>query len=141
MARTKISGLDAIAKAFEQLPGKLAKKVIRQSLRAGANTIKADAKADAPVDTGAGRKTVRVRTSKGPRGSVKKNTIAFGVLVGQAKGPAWYMALQEAGWETPSGRKVPGRHFMRRAMRSKEKSVQQQIAVDILEGIEREAKA
>lgn len=137
----KVSGPKAIAKAFEQLPGKLAKKVIRQSLRKGANTVLAEMKSLAPKDTGAGRKSVRVRTSKGPRGSKRKNTIAFAVLAGEALGPTWYMSLQDLGWTTRDGRKIKGKHFGRRAMRAKDRTVQEQIAVDILEGIEREAKA
>jgi len=156
----ELEGFDALKRAFRELEPKLAKKVIRQAVRAGMKTIQAAAKAEAPVRTGAGRRGIRIRTSKGPRGSRVRYTIALATLVGDAKGPTWYMWLQEFGYTlgkrlrqggktigyaatkvVPVPRKMPGRHFMRKAMREREASVKQQIIENILLGIEREAKA
>ncbi len=154
----KLEGFDALKRAFRELEPKLAKKVIRQSVRNGMKTVQAAAKENAPVDTGAGKRKIRVRTSKGPRGSKVRHTIAYAVLVGEAMGPTWYMWLQEMGYhigkrlrqgaktigyvttKTQTGvRKMAGLHFTRRAMRQKEAGVKQKMIEDILVGIEREA--
>ncbi len=120
----KLEGFDALKRAFRELEPKLARKVIRQSVRNGMKTIAAAAKENAPSETGRGRRKIRVKTSKGPRGTKQRYTIAGAVLVGessQGKGgpvvavkrahaggsglPAqkrlqntWYMWLQEMGY-------------------------------------------
>ncbi len=99
----KLEGFDVLKKAFRDLEPKLAKKVIRQSVRNGMKTVQAAAKENAPVDTGAGKRKIKVRTSKGPRGTKVRHTIALVVLVGEAprkgaKDSTWYMWLQELGY-------------------------------------------
>ncbi len=154
----KIQGFDALKRAFQELEPKVAKKVIRQAVRNGMKTVATAAKADAPVDTGAGRRKIRVRASKGPRGTKARYTIALATLVGDAMGPTWYMWLQEMGYHIgkrlrsagkvlgyvttktqPIVRKMPGLHFTRRAMRTVEPGVKAKMIEDILHGIEREA--
>jgi len=154
----KLEGFEALQKAFRELEPKLAKKVIRSAVRNGMNAIQRAAKDNAPVRTGAGRRKIRVRTSRGPRGSRVRHTIAFAVLVGEAGGPTWYMWLQEMGYHIgkrlrqggktvgyapAGGRKavmaMEGLHFTRGAMRAKEPGVKSRIIEDILLGIEREA--
>ncbi len=159
----KLEGFDALKQAFKQLEPKLAKKVIRQSVRNGMKVVQAAAKENAPVDTGAGKRKIRVRTSKGPRGTKTRHTIALAVLVGEvprkgAKDSTWYMWLQEMGYHIgkrlrqggkvigyattktqPVVRIVPGLHFTRMAMRQKEAGVKAKMIQDILDGIEREA--
>ncbi len=158
----KIEGFAALKRAFKELEPKVAKKVIRQAVRAGMKTVSAAAKANAPVDTGTGRKRIRVRSSKGPRGTVQRHTIALAVLVGESpkkgqKDGTWYMWLQEMGYHIGKGlrsagkivgyvttktqpvvRKMPGLHFTRRAMRQVEPSVKAKMIEDILHGIDRE---
>ena len=147
----KITGLEAVQKAMKTLEPKLAKQVIRKAQRDALKIAQAAAKDDAPVLTGAGRRSIRVRTSKGPRGSKSKHTISLALLVGRAKGKEWYMGLQEHGWTTGKrikqgktvvGRigdstKIEGRHFMRRALRSSEDAMKALMTERILEGIER----
>ncbi|CEF48250.1 unnamed protein product [uncultured bacterium] len=143
-----IDGAEAIARAFRELEPKLAKKVIRLALRAGANTVMKAVKSNAPHDSGAGRKHIRVRVSGPPRGVKKKNAISFAVLVGGAREPTWYMELQEWGFHIGSRKLGPdrtlitkNRYFARDAMSATRPDVQQQVARDILAGIEREARA
>jgi HK97 gp10 family phage protein len=159
----KLEGFDALKKAFRELEPKVAKKVIRKAVRDGMKTVQSAAKANAPVDTGRGRRKIRVRASKGPRGTVQRHTIALAVLVGESpqagkKDATWYMWLQELGYHIgkrlrsggkvigyvptktqPVVRVMPGLHFARKAMRAKEPGVKQRMIEDILMGIEREA--
>ncbi len=154
----KLEGFDSLKRAFKELEPKLAKKVIRQSVRNGMKTVQAAAKENAPVDTGAGKRKIRVRTSKGPRGTKTRHTIAMAVLVGEAMRDTWYMWLQEFGYHIgkrlrqggkvigyattktqPVVRVMPGLHFTRKAMRQKEAGVKAKMIQDILDGIEREA--
>ncbi len=149
-----ITGIDEIKRAFRELPAKVAKKVVRQALRKGLKLPLAAAKTDAPVDTGAGRRSLRVRASKGPRGSRPRDTIAMALLIGErSPGKTWYMALQERGYHTgkrirsggkvvgrsPGSRKIAGKHYMRRALHATEQAARELIITEITSGIERQA--
>jgi HK97 gp10 family phage protein len=136
-----IKGSKAIERAFRELPSKLARKAIRQGLRAGAKIVRDGAVADAPEDTGLTRKAIKVRS-----GRSRKNRFSMAVIIGKGnyKGATFYGAFQEFGWETgsrksPNRREVPGKHFMRRAMESKRDAAESAILETIADGIEREA--
>jgi HK97 gp10 family phage protein len=149
-----VQGVDEIARAFRELEPKLARKVIRQAERKGLRIPLAVARGLAPVRTGKGRRSLRIRSSKGPRSGAKKQ-IAMALLVGDAHGPTWYMFLQEHGYHTGKrirhagkvigrsvgSRPIPGKRFMRQALRSSEEQVKQIISSEIVAGIEREAHA
>ena len=159
----KLKGFGALKKAFRELEPKVAKKVIRQSVRSGMKIVQKAAKENAPIRSGRGKRRIKVRTSKGPRGTRLRHTIALAVLVGESprkgdKDSTWYMWLQEFGYHIgkrlrqgqkvigytttkyqPVVRKMPGLHFTRAAMRAKESEVKQNIIQNILDGIEREA--
>jgi HK97 gp10 family phage protein len=165
-----IAGVDALRRAFKELEPRLARKVIRQAERRAAKLFAAEIKAHAPKDTGLLQRTVKVRTSKGPRSS-KRGNVSIAVLVGQAGGEgaggslkrAWYAYLQEKGWHVgkrvrkagkvvgyqPAAgnlggggvRKIPGKFFTKRALHSKESSARQLLVAEIAAGVEREARA
>jgi HK97 gp10 family phage protein len=162
-----IEGLAEVKRAFKELEPRVARKVIRQAERKAAKLFQAEILAHAPAKTGLLKKTVKVRSSKGPRGS-KNGNVSIAVLVGQAGGPAakglktaWYAFLQERGFAigkrvrkagktvgyTPLGdrsgrggvRKVPGKRFTKRALRSKEGEARELLVGEIAAGIDREA--
>lgn len=164
MARTTITGVAAIQKALRELEPKLAKKVIRKASRDAIKIPYAKAKSEWPVESGASKKSIRVRTSKGPR-SAKKNSVSIALIVGQAGRPGdkeagikrpWWAFLIEHGFHvggkrirsggkttgyepTKSGgtvRKIEGKHIMRRALKSKEGEVKEFMETRILAGIE-----
>lgn len=151
----KVTGVEAVEKAFRDLPVNLARKVIRQAERKALKIPKAVISRTAPVKTGVGKKTLKILTSKGPAGSQKKNTIALALLIGRVKAKGWWMALQEFGWRTGkhirSGKEVVGRvgksrhvlgkHFVKKAMQETESQVKDVMTKEILEGIERAAKS
>lgn len=66
---TKVKGLKELALAMQSLPEKLEKNVMRGALRAGAKVLEAEARKNVPVDQGALKASIKIRTS-GMRGEV-----------------------------------------------------------------------
>jgi hypothetical protein len=102
-----ISGVELVKRAFKELEPRVARKVIGQAERKAAKLFAGEILAHAPQATGLLKRTVKVRSSKGPRGSRRGGTVSIAVLVGQAGGNvqagkgfkrAWYAYLQEKGW-------------------------------------------
>jgi hypothetical protein len=164
MASVRITGIQAIQKALKELEPKLAKKVIRKASRDAIKIPYAKAKAEWPVESGASKKSIRVRTSKGPR-SAQKNAISIALIVGQAGRPGdkekginrpWWPFLIERGFHvggkrvrsggkttgyepTKSGgaiKKIEGKFIMRRALKSTEGEVKEFMEIRILSGLE-----
>ena len=65
MATTKINikGMAELSKLLKELPEKVQRNVVRSALRAGAKPILEEAKANAPVDSGALRDSLEIATS------------------------------------------------------------------------------
>ena len=77
MADTKLYNLEKLDKLAEQLiemPKKVANKVIRTGLRTAAKMRQADAKSNAPKDTGVLQKSIKVRSSKRKKDHIRINT-------------------------------------------------------------------
>jgi HK97 gp10 family phage protein len=161
-----IGGLAEVKRAFRELEPKVARKVIRQAERRAAKLFQAEILAHVPVASGKLKRSVKVRASKGPRGFRKNISIA--VLVGQGGGQqakglktAWYAYLQEKGYHLGkrvrkagkvtgyvplpgrlgSGgvRYMPGRHFVKNALRTREPDARRKLILWIGAGIDREA--
>jgi len=155
----RLTGIEEVKRAFKELEPKLARKVIRQAERKAMKMPLAVARVLVPVKTGDVKSTLRVRASKGPR-SMKK-PIAIALLIGGAMTPQWYGWLQDQGYHVGgkrirSGgkttgykqlragvavRRMPGRHFMKRALKRTEEPMKALVAAEIVAGIEREARA
>ncbi len=161
-SRITITGLDEVKEAFRRLPDKVATKVVKAAEKTALGIPRDSAKANWPVRSGKSRRTIRVRVSKGPKGTTQKNTIALALLVGGAgadkKGKArpWWSFLIEHGWilgkrirvgkkvvgrhQVAGGnRRIPGKHVMKKALRATEERVKQLMSQEIAAGIEREA--
>ena len=163
MAKSTITGLEEIKRAFKELGPKLARRVIRQAERKALKLPYGVAREAWPVHTGQSRKTIRIRTSKGPRGA-RNTTIAMALLVGEAgkKGDkeqgikrAFWAFMIEHGFHTGAkrirrggktvGYKVkkgqslvyhPGKFIMKHALKSTEATVKQIMTDEIIRGIE-----
>ena len=77
MADVKVKGLADLNKFLQQLPAKVEQSVLRGALRAGANVVMAEAKANVPVDSGQLRDGLKVSTSS-RRGRVTAKVKATG---------------------------------------------------------------
>ena len=133
-AAVRIIGLPELNRQFRALPAAVARKVIRQGLRAGAKIIRDEAMVRSPVDEGLLRSSLRVRAAK-----VRKKN-AFAVLVttgvGFFTGEAFYGAFVEFGTE-----RMEGRHFIQGAFQAKELTARN-VALEVIKsGIVREAGA
>ena len=127
MSRYILTGVKGIDRALKQLEPALAKKAIRQGMRAALRPVKQAVRMAAPVRTGATKKAVKIRASK----SRKKGVIGINVQIGKGdyQGERFYASFQEFGWKTGKrrdgvhkGRKrpharrpIPGKHFMKKA--------------------------
>lgn len=138
----RIEGAKQIERRLKTLPAKVAGKITRQALRAGAKVIQAQAVSDAPRQTGLLARSIKVRAAKRKRGRI-------GILVQTAggffKGRTYYGAFQEFGWRVGprrlgnKRRQVPGKHFMREAFDSQKVEAAQVVTEQLKAGIEREA--
>lgn len=66
----QITGLKPAIKALKTLDAKVAKKVLRQSMRKALKPMQQAVKAEAPVRTGALKRAIKVRAGKRKRGQV-----------------------------------------------------------------------
>ena len=144
VANIKLQGARRLDRKLRMLPTRLAKKGIRQGLRAGAKIVHAQAVANAPVDTELLKKSLKVRAIKRRRGSIG---VAVQTKDGNFKGETFYGAFQELGWKHGSRKlgnarkQIPGKHYMKRAAESKKEEAAQAVADVIAVGVVREAKA
>ena len=90
----EIQGLQAVKLALRSLEPKLAAKVFRKAERKSAKLFAEAIKSRVPVESGLLRDTIKVRSSKGPRGS-GRGSVSIAVLVGQG-GAGKDKAKQEA---------------------------------------------
>lgn len=77
MSEIRVKGLADLNKFLQQLPAKMEQNVLRSALRAGANVVKEEAKANVPVDSGVLRDGLKVSTNS-RRGRVTANVKATG---------------------------------------------------------------
>ena len=77
MSEIRVKGLADLNKFLQQLPAKVEQSVLRGALRAGANVVMAEAKANVPVDSGQLRDGLKVSTSS-RRGRVTAKVKATG---------------------------------------------------------------
>lgn len=122
------------------LPGKVAKKVARKAVYAGATKIRDEARARVPVDTGALRSKIVVKNGEPKRGEfsahvgVGKGTLARGARKG--KTPRRYAHLVEFGTA-----KTPGKPFLRPALDAGADPAIEIVARTMREGIAKEVDA
>lgn len=77
MSEIRVKGLADLNKFLQQLPAKVEQSVLRGALRAGANVVMAEAKANVPVDSGQLRDGLKVSTNS-RRGRVTAKVKATG---------------------------------------------------------------
>lgn len=123
--RFTITGHKQLDRKFAALPPKLQKKILRPALRAAAKIVLDQAKANAPVQSGRLKKSLKVKAAK--RSRKTKHEVAINVITatGWFTGEAFYAPFQEFGWMVGPRRlgnrrkKQPGSRFIRRAYEDK----------------------
>lgn len=145
-ASFQLTGDKALDAKFKSLAIGLQKKILREALRPAAKEILDEAVRRAPKRSGALAKSLKVKAAK--RSRKTKDRVSFNVITAQGwfKGETFYAGFQELGWKRGSRKKagsrpkVPGREFLRGALKAKGPSARDRAIELIRAGIEREAK-
>lgn len=163
----KIRGLGELEENIKKLPYTMRKKVVRAGLTEATKVIVKDAKANAPVRTGALRRNIKARAGKkgkarrhgrfavtrivgvehGKVGQLLATSKGFGVKTskGVRKASArekrgedpYYWWFQELGYTTRGGTRVHGKRFLTRAFTSNTWQIMRAMAKGMRKKIER----
>jgi len=130
-----ITGDKELLKALGQLKVTVENRIMRKALRAGAKPVRADARANAPFDSGLLKKNIKTRSYKG-----RKDNIAVYVGTGTRQemgieGKWYYPAHVELGHKGVSG--VP---FLRNALKRNTATVMTIVRKETWDGIRKEAQ-
>ena len=129
----RIDGLDELERKLETL-GKLPQRVVTKAARKGANILKKDVKANAPVDMGTLKKGIVIKAEKSKVKGKKMMQITFDraynhvfVKVTKDGKRYYYPASQEFGFRTRGGGYIPGYHFLKDVAQSDRNQVEQMM--------------
>lgn len=128
----EIKGLKEVIKNLKELEPKVQKKVVRKALREGTKIVQKEMQGEAPTDTGALKKSIKVRAGK-----QKKHSLSVKVETDKSQFPdQYYSAFVEFGTS-----KQPAQHFMENAFKAKEDEARQRMVEALKDGIEKEAQS
>lgn len=129
-----VTGDKALDRALRTLEPRVARKVVRQAMRAAMKGMKTAIESTAPVgDTGALAASVKIRAGRRSRG---KMSILVGLEDTTFQGERYYAAFVEYGTAD-----MPGQGYMREALDTRGEIARQDAMRRIRDGIEREAAA
>lgn len=151
----KLTGARELDLALRNLDRKIARKLVRQALRAGAKIIRDEAQQNAPVLSGQLKKSIKVRAAKSRRRGVIRLQVQ--TADGDYAGDEFYASFIEYGFMKQETRRLedgslislkrgsgtptyfPPRPFMRPAFESKKHEAARLVETTLRESIEREA--
>ena len=128
----------SVEKKLKELEPKIAKKIVRDSLKAGAKPVLAAAQAKVPVKSGLLRRNIKIRAGKRSRAG---QSVVVGFKDGAFKGDAFYGAFIEWGHQAGKGanaKTVPAQPFLRPAIDEQEERAAKIIIDGIWAGISKE---
>lgn len=132
MIELDVQGAKEIERKLKSLEPKLARKIVRQSLRKAAKPILKKAKENCPVATGELKKNLKVR-------ALKKRKHSYAVQAGTSKG--WYKGDQfYAGFIEFGTVNMEPKPFMRPAFDSEKENSQKILISELLSGIKEASK-
>lgn len=135
----KLKGFSRVSRAFNKLDHKARKKHLRPALRAGAKVIKNAAQSLAPKDSGALKRTIKVRSLKRSRknfGVFIRTGTASELGIKETKGRGYYPFSVEYGTD-----EQPARPYMRPALKNNDERARKAIAERLWKGIREEARS
>lgn len=140
----KVEGLHDVDRKFRKLSKSVQKKVMRRMVRESAKVLRERIRVNTPVDTGALKRGLRVRSVKG---AAKRGEIAVGVFtperakLGIGVDGGYYPAAIEYGYRhNKSGERIPANPFMRRSAKESEGEIRRVFLSQAGPQIEREAQ-
>src|ERR1041384_7588082 len=93
MADYALGGMMELKQTLDNL-GKAGRKIVSRAMRDGAKLVQQQMVADAPVQSGTTKKSIKVRAGKKKKDSV---SIIVGLSYAWWSGPTWYAAAVEYG--------------------------------------------
>lgn len=158
-----LTGNERLDRAFEELPNRLQKKVLREALRPAAKVIQGQAKSNIPKRSGKGAESLKVKAGKRSRSRPDQVSVLVITAAGWFKGSEYYLAFGELGFKLgsrkaytfPAGlryklgrnmwlkQRIPvgGKHWIKGALDQRRAEATALAKAKIAEGIEREAAA
>ena len=136
----EIKGLKEVQHALYKYSRQLGDRVIVAALKEGAKVVQKEAKYRAPKSSGRLRRGIVVRKSKIHKG---RGTGKVGVYLTLRKGKgkkdrkdAFYGRFQEDGWTDRSGRRHPGKNFIKSAFSAQKNNAVKAIVNSARNGAE-----
>lgn len=144
MADQNLTGFRELAAALRELGPRIAKNTLRRSVSAGAQVIRDDAKARAPVDTGEMRKDIKIKRERDVRGETSAKYSVF-VLSGKKSrmsGRARNVDKDSFFWKFLEfgTSKMAAKSFMRPAFEANKEEAVKIIGEKLDEGIQKAAR-
>ena len=145
----KIEGMKELQKSLERL-GKVPQKHVTSSSRKAMNIVLKDAKATAPVDTGALKKGMKLKGERSRDKAKKVYQVIFDDKYNhifqkknkEGKITGYYPVSQEYGFFAKNGRYIPGYRFIHDSLADNTRKVEKKIVSEMKKKIDEEiAKA
>jgi HK97 gp10 family phage protein len=113
-------------------------KVLTKATKDGANIVKMQAKADSPKKTGALRRGIKLKAEKRRTGRKVYQIKFIGdkfVKISASEKRAFYPASQEYGWRTQTGRKVPAKNFIKKAIQNNREKIKNTVIDGLVQSL------
>lgn len=129
-----IIGMDKVQKLINDI-GKVPAKILTKATKTAATIVRNEARSNAPVDTGAMRRGLKLKSEKRRK---HKRVYEVGFFGKAGKGEefvrysksgkrAFYPASQEYGWTDQYGHRHEGKRFLRSAVDNNRENIRQTI--------------
>lgn len=145
----KIEGLEKLVKDMANAGRKIQGKTLGKAARAGAKIALADARLNAPEDTGLLKSALVLRADKSRKRGKKVYSVtyepkkALHMLVDSNKTKGdnkliFYPAVQEYGYITKGKKFVPGTHFMKKSLDDNKSEIEAVVIDTLIDELEKE---
>lgn len=134
-----VTGVDEIVRQLKRV-GKAPAKVLTTATKKGANIIRSQAKSDAPKNTGALKRSIKIKSEKRKTGKKVYQIKFIGdnlAKVSKSGKRSFYPVSQEYGWTDKNGKRHlgDGKKFLRNALSNNRNLVQEVLISEIQRGL------
>lgn len=144
MARYKIEGMKELKKSIDKL-GKVPQKCVTPAAKKGMNIAFKSAKSNAPIETGALKKGIKLAGEKARVKGKKVYRIVFDRAMNdvfqkknkKGKVTGYYPVSQEYGFFAKNGRYIPGFHFVQKGLNDNANAITKKIVDEMGKNIDK----
>lgn len=140
-----VYGIDEVIKLFDEIE-KVTTVTLTRAARAGSKIVVTDARANAPKDEGDLKRGIKSKLEKSKTKGKKVFSIGFYgkdgkgsefVKISKEGKRSFYPVSQEYGWVDKSGKRHPGKRFLRNAIDNNREIVNQTVMQTLGEGLDK----